>query len=68
MDTKTSDKDKFGRIKDIKEDSINVSKALRQRELIIKYDSIIMRYYYSKKLTNQISELHLFDLMNSFPI
>jgi hypothetical protein len=51
--------------KDIKEDSIKVSKAVSQRELIIKYDSIIMRYYYSKKLTNQISELHLFDLMLS---
>jgi hypothetical protein len=50
---------------DIKADSINVSKALSQRELIIKYDSIIMRYYYSKKLTNQISELHLFDWMLS---
>ena len=48
--------------KDIKEDSIKVSKAVSQRELIIKYDSIIMRYYYSKKLTNQISELRLFDL------
>ena len=51
--------------KDIKEDSIKVSKAVSQRELIIKYDSIIMKYYYSKKLTNQISELRLFDLMLS---
>jgi hypothetical protein len=64
-ENKNTNKSLITLYKDIKADSINVSIAVSTRELIIKYDSIIMRYYNSKKLTNQISELHLFDWMLS---
>ena len=56
--------------KDIQTDSVKVSLAIRNRDVIFKSREIIMNYYSNGEINNKIDELYLFDFLvarRSFP-
>ena len=56
--------------KDIQTDSVKVSLAIRNRDIVFKSREIIMNYYNSGDINNKIDELYLFDFLvarRSFP-